>query len=143
MAIKTNGKRNRTAGHNLERQVAELLRNAGFPHAVTSRSESKKRDDQGIDIMNHDEATNGRLFFNIQCKNSTDRPQYDVLLKALPDIPGTINAIIHKYTIKKGTAFHPRGYFAVLNMLDFINMLAELDRLRKQVPQLLNNDSTD
>jgi len=134
---KTNGNRNRSAGHNLEKLVARLLREAGFPHVVTCRSENQRRDGQGIDLMNTDEITNGRLPYNIQCKNATERPKYDQLLKEMPQLKDIMNVIIHKYTAKSEQGiFMPRGYFAILNMNDFIKLISELQKAEARIREL-------
>jgi hypothetical protein len=41
----------RKKGHSFELAVAERFRDAGFPDCVTSRSESKRMDDLGVDLM--------------------------------------------------------------------------------------------
>ena len=138
MAHKTNGKRNRRAGHDLERTVAELLRTIGFPHVVTSRSENQKRDSQGIDLMNTEELENGRLPYNIQCKCTTERPKYDALLKALPKVKNVINVIIHKYTTRSasgGGVFVTRGHYAILEMNDFLELVKEREELKAKVKE--------
>jgi hypothetical protein len=129
--MSTNGKRNRSAGHRLEKLAAQLLRDAGYPNVVTTRAESKNRDNQGIDLMNRDEAKNGRLPYNIQCKNSTERPKYDQILGSMPRQESTINVILHKYTMKREQKFITRGHYAILDMYDFMQLVAELKRLRE------------
>lgn len=151
---------NRTAGHNYERKCAKELHAVGFPHVVTSRSESKTRDDQKIDLMNKDEGTNGRLPYNIQCKDSCEQVKYVDLLfsgtpkkvvvkktgetknirsMAMPRIEGVINVVFHRYTSKKGTfnvsgKFMAQEEFAILTKADFLKMVEELEALRKRVP---------
>jgi Holliday junction resolvase len=51
----------RTKGHAYERKIVHELREIGFTDAVTSRSESKNADDDGVDILNVDN-------WAIQCK---------------------------------------------------------------------------
>lgn len=142
---KTNGKRNRWAGHALERTVAELLRGAGFPHVVTSRSESAKRDSQGVDMMNTDELQNGRLPYNIQCKCTTERPKYDALLKGLPKVKDVINVIIHKYTSRAASGdknmFVTRGHYAIMEMNDFLALIKEREELKARVKELQDLNS--
>lgn len=123
---RTNGKRNRSAGHDFERRVAEILRAVGFPYVVTSRSESKSRDDKGIDLMNKEEGVHGRLPYNIQCKNVKGSVNYARILESIPKEPGIVNVVFHKFTEKRGAGvnFHPRGHFAILDMHDFIEMIA-------------------
>lgn len=128
---KTNGKRNRRAGHSFELFTAALLRKNGFTFVVTCRSENRHRDSLGIDLMNTNEYENGRLEYNIQCKNSTERPRYDTLLGEMPKTKDTPNVIFHKYTEKKNSSFVVKGYFAILSMDDFIEMARELKELRQ------------
>jgi hypothetical protein len=129
---KTNGKRNRTAGHDFERQIAELLRDAGFEHVITTRQGSRLRDAEGIDMMNSDELKHGRLPYNIQCKNTNTGVNYVKLLASLPKEPGIANVIFHKFTEKKaGGAFHPRGHYAILDMHDFVQLIARILQLQK------------
>ncbi len=123
--------RNRSAGHGLERLVVNLLKKIGFVNAVTTRSESKRRDDLGVDIMNHSEITNGRLPYNIQCKCTKDRPQYDIILNEMPKDTGVKNVIIHKYVIRQGSKFNSRGIYAIMNMDDFLSMVEELKTLKE------------
>lgn len=141
---------NRTAGHNYERECAIELREIGFPHVVTSREESVARDAQKIDLMNRNEAKNGRLPYNIQCKNSEQLIRYQELLvsgkvkyrnaagkkvsvhvKAMPKIEGIVNVIFHKYTVKSESGkFMPKGEFAILEKADFLEMVQELEQYR-------------
>lgn len=155
--VKKKRRNNRTAGHNYERKVALELRPI-FPHIVTSRSESKTRDDDKIDLMNKDEGMNGRLPYNIQCKESCEQVRYVDLLfsgtpktvkikktgdikriraKAMPRINGIVNVVFHRYISKKGTfnisgKFMAQEEFAILTKDDFLNMVRELEELRKQ-----------
>lgn len=137
---KTNGKRNRYAGHEFERSVVALLKEHGFLDVITTRSGSRHRDNQGIDIMNSEELKQGRLPFNIQCKNINGSVNYAKLLDSLPKDEGIVNVIFHKFTEVRGKAglFHPRGHYAILNMHDFVRLIAELHNLKK-----VNNDSVD
>lgn len=121
----TNGKRNRAAGHGWERQIVRVLREIGFPHVVTSRSESRSRDNQKIDIVNKDELKNGRLPYNIQAKNTVGTVKYPVTLAALPKDKDIINVIFHKQTRKSGNKFIPTQNFAILYLEDFIELMKE------------------
>jgi hypothetical protein len=119
--------RNRTAGHNFERKIAEQLRDLGYPHVVTSRSESRSRDDQKIDLINKDEAINGRLPYNIQCKNSVRSLKYPKVLSEIPYVPGVINLIIHRQTEKSENGrFITRDDYAILKWGDFRNIIKKL-----------------
>ena len=106
--------RNRTAGHNWEREVIKDLKKIGYAKAVSSRYESKRADDAGIDIVGTDP-------FNIQCKNETKRPDYHKLITEMPD---GINIVCHKYT-KKGDAgkFQCQGKYAIMDYETLVMLL--------------------
>lgn len=111
-------KRNVRAGHDYERDCRDDYRKIGYTHVVTSRSESKSRDDQKIDLMNEDEHLNGRFPYNVQCKNSCEIINYGNIYRgyakvtklkktgefktievpAMSTVPGVINVIMHKHT---------------------------------------------
>lgn len=137
---KTNGKRNREAGLEFERYRAEQYRALGYPNAVTTRSESKSRDDQKIDIMNRDEWQNGRLPYNEQCKCTTGTLPYAKLLSELPSVPGVINVVTHRQTKKmtegrfKGK-FLIQGEYAIMSLDDFNTLVA----IRRQQEKELEN----
>ena len=117
----TNGKRNRTAGHRWERKIVSYLKLIGYIFAVTTRSESRSRDDKKIDIMNYDEATNGRLPFNIQCKSTTVSVPYGKILTEMPD-EGLINVIFHEQTRNVNGRFMCIGEYAILNLSDLLEI---------------------
>lgn len=119
----TNGKRNRRAGHMWERQLAETFRQLGFPHVVTTRSESRSRDAQKIDLMNREEGVYGRFPFNIQAKTTTNHVKYAKLLAEMPTTEGVMNIVIHKQTEKVGTRFQPVGMYAILYFDDFKSLI--------------------
>lgn len=133
----TNGKRNRSAGHSWERKIVEVLRKIGFPHAVTSRSESKSRDDQKVDIINKDEFKNGRLPYNIQAKNTSGTLKYAVVLSEQPKEDGVINVIFHKQTEKQGERFVCRDKFAILYLDDFLKLIKERNDRSSTGPKLV------
>jgi|SRR6185369_14970601 len=122
----TNGKRNRTAGSNWERDLVQLFRSIGFPHVVTTRSESRSRDAQKIDLINKDEFKNGRLPYNVQAKNIKGHLKYAKVLGELPQDEGVINVILHKQTEKKNNRFVTVDKFAILRLEDFIDMAKRL-----------------
>lgn len=116
---------NRTKGHKYERKLAKQLRENGFPHVVTSRSESKSRDDAKVDLMNKDEWENGRLPFNPQLKSVSRILDYPEILNEMPDIEGIENVIFHEYTQKKGKVFRVQGNYAICStdfMLELLNL---------------------
>lgn len=129
---KTNGARNRNAGHSLERDIARILRECGFPNAVTSRVESKKRDDAKVDLMNKDEETNGRIPYNIQAKNCCTTISYPLILSQMPK-GKEYNVIIHNQTEKVGVSgrFLTKGQFAIMHSTDFFTLIKELEDIKK------------
>jgi len=125
---KTNGKRNRQVGHALERQMAERFRKIGFPHVVTCRSESRSRDNQKIDLINKDERINGRLPYNVQCKNSVKAIKYPLALSEMPSIPGIVNVVVHRQTVKINDRFISKGDYALLHLNDWMDMVQKLQQ---------------
>lgn len=121
--MSTNGKRNKNAGHAWEREVVKMLKEIGFEHVVTSRSESKGRDAQKVDVINKDEGKNGRLEWNIQAKNLSKVAIYTKLLSELPQEGPEINVIFHKQTKKSGERFVTTGTYALLKLTDFLSMM--------------------
>lgn len=127
---KTNGKRNKAAGHGFERQVVKDLKAIGFPNVCTSRLASRLRDSQKIDVVNEDEDKYGRLPYNIQCKNLAKLADYPKLLDELPQDTSHINVVFHKKT-KKTTAgvFRTQGEYAILKLDDFYSMMKKIVEL--------------
>jgi len=134
---KTNGQRNRTAGHNWERTCKNILIDVGYPHVVTSRSENKKRDADKIDLMNTNEFENGLLPYSVQCKTLSKTSPYPKLLTEMKDLPGATKVVFHQQTKKsvKGK-FMETGRYACLLMDDFIKIIAENKKLREKVVSL-------
>jgi hypothetical protein len=129
------GKRNRTAGHKYERTAAKRFREElGWMHVVTSRSESKTRDDQKVDLMNHDEYTNNRMVFDIQCKNTTVNVNYHKLMEEMPNLNETMPVILHNKTQKvvDGDKFMKVGEYAIMKADDWFTVMAELEQLKKE-----------
>jgi hypothetical protein len=124
---KTNGRRNRTAGHNWEREVVIQLKSIGFVNVVTARSESKSRDDKKIDIMNKDEDANGRLPYNIQCKCESKVSAYPKYLSEMPkgDYP---NIIFHKQTKRSGSKFMVQDMYGIMYLKDLLHMMEVVRR---------------
>lgn len=119
------GSRNRKAGHGFERQLVKIFRLAGFPHVVTSRSESKSRDDQKIDLINKDEYKNNRLPYNVQAKNAVGHLPYGKILAEIPHVPGVVNVIIHNQTEKVAERFITRDRFVIMYLDDFVELIKE------------------
>ena len=68
------GKTNRRRGNNYELQIVKELKDLGFECVVTSRSESKAKDNDKVDIIDKC----GQLPFNIQIqiKKTAATPNY-------------------------------------------------------------------
>lgn len=133
------GPRNKVAGHNFERTIVQVLKEIGFPHASTSRLQSRARDNQKVDIMNENEHKVGRLPYNFQCKNlASNTPDgkfpYAKLLCEMPE-GDEINVILHNQTVKRvsqaGTvSFMTKGQYAHLGLRDFMTILQRLENAK-------------
>lgn len=110
----------RTAGHNWERTCVGLLKEV-FPRAVSSRAESKTRDDQKVDICNTE-------FLNVQCKNYSKRINYDDVLDEMPVEEGQMNVIFDKQTRKHPTSgrFMKRGEYVHMHLEDFVELIKKV-----------------
>ncbi len=102
------GRSARIKGHSFERDICKLLNSKGFI-AVTSRSESRRLDDAGGDIVSD-------FPFHIQAKavERMSMPVHDLLKsmsKAMPDKPPTV---WHKRANK--------GIVVSLQLNDFIEL---------------------
>jgi Holliday junction resolvase len=128
--------RNRTAGHDFEREIVTALKKCGFPHAATSRITNRLRDAEKIDIVNTDELRNGRLPYNIQCKNTSGPISYTTLLEEIELIEGITNVVLHKKTEKAVSNFMPRGKFAFLHLRDFLKMVETIETQKAVIEEL-------
>ena len=92
---------------------------------MTSRSESRSRDNDKVDLINQDEHKNGRLPVNFQCKTTSKGVNYVSLLNQMP--MEMFNCILHRYTEKseKGR-FISKGDYAIMKMDDFINLIEQV-----------------
>ena len=111
---------NRRRGNGYELECVKKLKHL-FPHIVTARSESRSRDNEGVDLMNNNERKNGFLPLDVQCKNFVTRVKYDDILARMPNT--AIPVIFHKKTEKRGTKFFETGQYAILNLDDFIELV--------------------
>jgi hypothetical protein len=133
--------RNVKAGHNWERDMVNVLKEVGFEHVCTTRSESRARDNAKIDIMNKDEYKNGRLPFNIQCKNLVTTTvhgglDYNSVLNSMPQDGSETNVIFHNMTQKRGFKFMLVGQFAHLKLYDFIMLMKKIKDLEMEIALL-------
>lgn len=136
--------RNRTAGHNFELELVNAFKKCGFPNVVSSRAENRTRDAEKVDIVNHNEFKNGRLPYNVQCKNTSGPIPYQKLLEEIELIEGIVNVVVHKKTEKAGTKFMPKGKFAFLHLKDFLKMVETIETQRAILETFKNskNDSS-
>ena len=107
--------RNRTAGHNWEREVINDLKEIGYIEAVSSRQASREADNAGIDICN-----TGNIA--IQCKNAAKNIDYHKINKSMNT--GKNKIIVHKKTEKKNDRFIEQGRYAVVEYDFFMKLLA-------------------
>jgi hypothetical protein len=84
----TRGKSARVKGHAFELHVRDLFKDLGWPNAVSSRSESKNKDDQGIDLCYTDP-------FNVQCKAVEKLGSIHEILSSMPS-DTNYNIVMHK-----------------------------------------------
>jgi len=132
--------RNQTAGHNYERDIVKEFKKAGFPHVVTSRVESRSRDDQGIDFINRDEHIRGRLPFNVQSKTLTDyeiasgrteKVKYREILASIPFSEGIIPVFLHRHTVPKHGKFWKEGEYAFMYQRDFFTLIEATNNAKR------------
>ena len=84
----------RKKGHSYELQIRDWFRELGWDKAVSSRSESKNKDDQGVDLCYTDP-------FNVQAKAVEKLGSiHDILAKMPKD--SNYNLVFHKRN-RKGT----------------------------------------
>ena len=115
----------RARGHKWELDCIKLLKELNIPiteNLVSSRSESRSRDNQKVDLINVDEAENGRFPLNVQAKNFSTKLKYDEVLNEMPENGNQINVIFNKYTKKVGKNFMTQGHYAILDLDDFLQL---------------------
>lgn len=124
----TQGKTNRTAGHDGERHYAKLFRELGFDKCKTSRQASRLMDDCKIDLCFTDP-------FNIQIKVGKQRGlvvskelsmMKEEITKHFPKeypIHSNIKMIIHKKDIGRGRRRNEFDEIVSMTLKDFITLL--------------------
>lgn len=129
---KTNGKRNRLAGNNEELRVIKKLITIGFKGLITSRFNSRHRDNAKVDIMYKDESISGRLPYNFQVKTLAKPCAYGKLLKEMPE-GKEVNVVLHKQTKKDVSGrFQKVGEYAILNAEDFYDLIEIIQHFRNK-----------
>jgi len=124
---KTNGRRNRSAGHDWEREIAILLKDRKlYPDVTTTRNNSHVLDDQGIDFMNRDESKQGVMDDTISAKSYSRALNYAVLLERLEESGRPHPVIFHKQTKRAmtGTRFLHRGSYAITDIENYLELMA-------------------
>jgi Holliday junction resolvase len=113
--------RNRTAGHNYERQVVNEFKEMGFDTTVTARAESRNLDNLGIDVFDTDEL----MPHDIQCKVSkgfTSKQIRELLDRGRDKKP---LVILHKHVEKSGVKFMPKGEYVYIKKETYYKMIED------------------
>lgn len=116
--------RNRTAGHNYERLITTEMKNF-YPGVVTSRSESRNKDNLGIDIFD----TSGEMPFDIQCKVSKGLSSETIKTLLERGDGKTPIVVFHKYVKKQGIKFMGQGEYVYMDKKLFTFFLEKLKQL--------------
>lgn len=100
----------RAKGAKYELDIARRFNSTGW-NCVTSRSESKRTDDSGVDLCYTDP-------FQVQAKATEVAPNYHTVLASMPQSKRRINLLFHKRN-RKGSivAMTEDDFFRIVNML--------------------------
>jgi len=100
----------RKKGHAFELQIIKWCKEQGWEEAVSSRSESKRLDDKGVDICYTKP-------FNFQCKAVENLGSIHKVLSAMPD-DTNYNVVLHKRN-RQGTivAMTLEDFTEIINMI--------------------------
>ena len=110
----------RKKGIGYELATIKKMKELGFEEAVSSRSESKRTDDAGVDICY-------TFPFQVQCKAVEKLPtSYHAILKGMPNNAG-INVLMHKKN-REGTvvSLNEKDFYKIVKVLMDKNLLGEL-----------------
>lgn len=104
----------RQKGNAYERKIAQEFRELGYKDCSTSRLESKKRDDMGVDLVNTG-------MFNIQCKAVERLGLHHTIIDKMPNEKDKINLIFHKVN-RKGevVTMTKESFYFLLNLINKI-----------------------
>ena len=119
ISLKMANNRNRTAGHNLERDIVNEIKTLGY-NVVTARAESRNMDNKKVDVFSPLGVDNSLPYY-IQCKNSKSRPNYHDLITTMPQ--DRIPIVIHRQTHKANTRFVTDGDYVIMRKEDFYNLI--------------------
>lgn len=100
----------RKKGHAFELQIRDVFKELGWDKAVSSRSESKNKDDQGIDLCFTDP-------FSVQCKAVENLGSLHKILAAMPN-DSNYNVVFHKRS--------RQGVIVAMTMDDFKEIIQML-----------------
>ena len=109
------GKTNRRKGNNFELEIVKKLKEIGYDGCVTSRSESKSKDNDKIDIVDK----NDKLPINIQTKYTSVFPNFFEISKQCSDKTKPFSIIWKKYTSGENSP----GTVAILPLDFFMDLL--------------------
>jgi len=120
---KTNGRRNRNAGHAWEREGVKDFA-LFYPKVQTSRNVNHARDAAKVDLAYADEYKDGRFPYNCQYKSYSTALRYYQLLSEMPSDDGIPNVVMHKQTERVKSKFVTRDKFAIMYYDDFFKFVA-------------------
>ena len=118
--------RNRSAGHNFELEVIKKLKNIGYIDAVSSRSESRNKDNAGIDVCFSEP-------WAIQCKSMSKIPNYHKLISEMGYDEGEIPVVIHNYTKKAKVNFVSQEEYITMRLSDWLDLVYDLKNTKDLV----------
>lgn len=110
--------RNRTAGIKAELEIAKELRELGFDKIVSTRFESKRMDDAGVDLIQLPHP-NVPLPCYVQVKKTINTPSEE-LLKVELEKP---LVIVHQKQVKKGSRFYTDDQYVMMKKDFFYKLL--------------------
>lgn len=112
------GKRNRQRGNEYERRIAKELNDIGF-QVVTSRSESKRADDNKIDLID----LSNKLPVQLQLKRVTSTPQY-FKIREESTVPNRNFALLWNKQKNVNGRFMSEGEVVILDKEMFYQLIA-------------------
>lgn len=136
----TNGKRNRAAGHDWEKEVVALFRDRGiYPKAITTRQGSRALDALGIDAMNDSEETHGIMDDTVQCKNVSGGVNYHALIQDLIASGRPHPVVFHKRTSRREQNMVVQGHYCTSTLDTYVHLMAckqAIKRMKAIGPQI-------
>lgn len=122
-------KRNRTAGHKKEQELAEKFRQVGYPDVKTSRACNRYRDSQKIDLAYDNESVQGQFPFNVQSKDVTTLNVFKTF-EEIPNQQDIVNILAVTKREKRGSKFMKTGEYVMMKESDFFDLLHQLQILK-------------